>query len=116
MRTVISPLPIFLAASVVLVLWLGPAHITSTVARINSGGGRRLPADQRFISSRNYIRYGLPPDSKSLSRAAVERLLVAAYGVGADAIFNANDQRGRQELEPDADRHVRIPLVPGAKN
>lgn len=72
--------------------------------------GRTLNRDAKFSEARSFITYKVSAAPKSDSSFDPEPI-ARRFGISADAIRNANNQRDVVRIAPDINNQIKIPLV-----
>lgn len=100
---------ISVAIIISILIYSGPMQITTKPDQMRVVLGQVFAKRTKFNAQRNFINYTIKPGQLSLPRPVIENL-GRRFGVSVDAIFNANDQRGKPSLDVKDSSHIRIPL------
>jgi hypothetical protein len=92
-----------------ILIYLGPMQVSVKPYQLHVVPGQVFDKRSKFNAQRNFINYKTKPEQSSLPRPAVESL-GKRFGVSVEAIFNANNQRGKQSLDVKDSLSIRIPL------
>lgn len=102
----------FLISSLILIACLitqGPTRISDKPNVGHIANGSPITRKANFAAERNFVYYKVQSGQTPLQHTAVERL-ARKFGISSDALYNANNQRGKSSLDIDSLNRVRIPL------
>src|SRR5687768_5074440 len=104
--------PVYAAAWLIMlgvITLVGHAELSRSDADINIVAGQKIGGVQTFQAQRGFIQYQVRTPGDSLSRRAVG-VLAARFRVNVNAILNANDALGSQDIKLGPEKQIRIPL------